>query len=96
MNTIKAAQPNEITLVNVAEYRDLIDALSQAFASLRSAANEAEREREAAWVRRIASDLMRTTCLRAKPSDHERAERLIDATASYLIQHGLNAKGPHR
>jgi hypothetical protein len=77
------------TTVKVAEYRKMIDALSDAFASLRSAARPCERVSEADRVRRVASRLMHATCPRAKDDDRAMAERLIDNTASYIINAGL-------
>jgi len=77
--------------VKVAEFRRLCSALSQAFASLRSAANESERVREAQWVRGVATELMGVTCPRASAYDRQHAETLIDITASWLIKHGLTA-----
>jgi hypothetical protein len=70
------------TTVKVAEYRNLIDAVSDAFASLRSAATPAERVSEADRVRRAARELMAASCPRAKDDDRAMAERLIDNTAS--------------
>ena len=69
----------------VAEYRSMIDSLSDAFASLRSAANTKERVSEADRVRRAATRLMGAVCPRAKEDDRLRAERLIDRTATWLI-----------
>lgn len=77
------------TTLTVGQFRDLCGELSQAFASLRSAATDAERGREAGWVRRVARELMGAECPRAKADDLARRERLIDATASYLIEHNL-------
>lgn len=82
MQTVKA-------VVKAAEYRGLTDALSQAFASLRSAATSEERVREAGWVKRAASRLMNAECPRARQEDRDEAERLIDRTAKYLIEAGL-------
>jgi hypothetical protein len=77
------------TQVKVAEYRDLIDALGQAFDSLKRAATPDEQHREAEWVRRSARDLMATECPRARQYDRDRAERLIDHTVVYLDERGL-------
>lgn len=76
------------TTTKVSDYRDLIDALSQAFVSLRSARLD-ERIREAEWVKRTARELMDARCPRATERDRRRAEQLIDQTAEYLIEKGL-------
>jgi rubredoxin len=79
------------TVMHVADYRDLIDGLSQAFASLKSAASPQERLQAADWVRRSARELLGADCPRARQSDLDRAVRLIDQTASYLVAAGLDA-----
>ena len=75
--------------MKVADYRDLIGALSQAFTSLRSTIVPEESAREAQWVRRAARELMNADCPRAKDSDRNKAERLLDQTAVYLAKYGL-------
>lgn len=79
------------TSIKVAEYRLLIDGLSYAFTSLRSVPSGCvtEQAREADWVRRSARELMDAHCPRARQEDRDMAKRLIDHTASYLINHGL-------
>lgn len=77
--------------MRVTDYRDLIDNLSQAFASLKSAATPQERLHEAEWVRRSARELMAAECPRAKQADRDRAEGLLDRTTSYLMETRLAA-----
>jgi hypothetical protein len=75
--------------INVAKYRNRIDALSQAFASLLSAATPAERTREAAWVVRTAVELSAARCPRARQADHDRATALLERSQEYLARLGL-------
>lgn len=74
--------------VTVAEYRSAIDSLSYWFASLRGCRG-AEKAVEAEHVRQAARRLMALECRRAKADDRQQAERLIDITASYLVDNGL-------
>lgn len=76
------------TQVKVAEYRDLIGGLVQAFASLKSAANADERVREALWVRHTAKCLRRATCPRASAYDRQRAESWLVSADRYLSESG--------
>jgi hypothetical protein len=77
--------------IKVADYRRLYDRLSAAFASLQSvpAGYSLELAREADMVRRTARALMGANCPTAKLEDRDMAERLIDRTASFLINCGL-------
>lgn len=81
--------------MTVRQYRELCDALGQAWASARSAANLTERRREAQWVREAATRLMAAVCPRATEEDRFRADCLIDNTASWLIERGMNHGGPN-
>jgi len=85
---------SEVRTVKVAEFRHLTSALSHAFASVRGC-TLSERQREAAWVREAATALMHVTCPRASAYDRDHAERLVDLTASWLIERGLNHGGPN-
>lgn len=76
------------TTVKAREYRKLTDSLSYCFANLRGAAR-GERPHLAWSVRRAASRLMNARSPRSRREDLDAAERLIDLTASYLIEHGL-------
>lgn len=75
--------------MKVEVYRDLINALAYTFASLRSAANDAERAREAERVKRAGRELMAARCPRLTEYDRRRAEVLLDQTAKYLAENGL-------
>jgi hypothetical protein len=75
--------------VKVADYRESIDALGEAFASLRSAATAEERLAEALRVSHLADCLGRADCPRAKPGDTLRADRLRLRVREYLEGSGL-------
>ena len=80
------------TRMNVGEYRDAIDALAYWFNSLQSAATRQEQVNEAKAVKQHARALRAAVCPRAKPRDLERAEWLLDTTASYLIARDLHGE----
>lgn len=71
--------------MKVAEYRSLVDGLSDAFASARSAATEAEREGECNMVVRCIKEVEAAGCPRASQYDRERAARLCRDAGQYTF-----------
>jgi hypothetical protein len=78
--------------MTTAAYRDLIDALSDAFGDYRAAVNHGERLAHAGHVKRCARVLRLASCPRASERDRERAEHWLDATAGRLIADGLHGR----
>lgn len=74
--------------MKVAEYRDLISELSDAFTDCQSCELH-ERPREAARMKKVARELIDAQCPRAKRADRDRAERMLDLTTTWLIENGL-------
>jgi hypothetical protein len=82
-------------MMNVQKYRDLIDAVWQAITSHKSAQNDAEREREAGWIRQTLGDLMAVNApTRLKPADHERARQVKAAARERLAPAATSANVP--
>lgn len=76
--------PATTTNLKVADYRDLIDRLSQWHVSLQSAATGDEQRREAMTLRRAVDDLKAATCRTASEYDRQRANRVL-ANAETLL-----------
>ena len=70
--------------MKVSDYRDLIDALSDTFASLRSVANDDEYNRELVRVMRQLHELVDARCPRASVETWEKARRLIASVNNYI------------
>jgi hypothetical protein len=62
--------------MNVSDYRDLMDAVSDQLASVRSAANDREFDAELQRLVRLGAELRATQCKTAKPKDRDRSVRL--------------------
>lgn len=69
--------------ISVQAYRDLTSELSDAFASVRSAATDEEKSREKERMHKVARELMNADCPKASEYDKQKAQRLLDQTATY-------------
>lgn len=78
--------------MTVSEYRDMMSGVSDAFASLRSAATPAEQVKEARRLEHQVACLRRAECPRAKFDDRAKAVRLADLAARYFEETGLQAE----
>lgn len=85
MSIYTTATPVET--VNVAEFRNRIEHLERLVnADFGACVNAAERANWAASARRIGSELIHTTCIRATVADWNRRERIIDRSTTLLMK----------
>jgi len=69
--------------MKVSEYRDLISAVQDQIASLKSAADDYERDSEARRLIRLHEELSAAVCPRATARDKAKAARIVEE-AHYL------------
>ena len=74
--------------LKVAEYRELISTGWYWLNSCRSC-HRSEQEREAVALRNAVREIMEANCPRAKEDDRMDAERMVDASADWLIKNEL-------